>query len=60
MKLLFTYILVALAKNIIDCRSLKDRIKVCNEKFTIKTNRKYAYYTGCLIEKNSTAKTPRK
>ena len=59
MKLLFTYILVALAKNIIDCQSLKDRIIVCNEKFIIKTYRNYTDYTGCLIEKNNTAKTPR-
>ena len=59
MKLLFTYILVALAKNIIDCQSLKDRIIVCNEKFIIKTYRNYTDYTGCLIEKNKTEKTPR-
>ena len=59
MKLLFTYILVALAQNIIDCHSLKDHIVVCAEKFTVKTNRNYADYTGCLIEKNNTAKSPR-
>ena len=59
MKLLFTFILVALAKNIIDCQSLNDHIVVCNEKFTVKTNRNYTDYPGCLIEKNNTAKTPR-
>ena len=59
MKLLFTYILIALAKDIIDCQSLKDRIKVCNEKFTVRTNRNYTDYTGCLIEKINTAKSPR-
>ena len=56
MKLFFTYILVALAKNLIVCQSLKDHLVVCNERFTVKTNRNY---TGCLIEKNDTAKTPR-
>ena len=59
MKLLFTYILVALAKKLVECQSLKDHIVVCNEKFTLKRNRNYADYTGCLIEKNNTAKTPR-
>ena len=59
MKLLFTYILVALAKNIIDCQSLKDHLVVCNEKFTVETNRNYTDYSGCLIEKNKTAKAPR-
>ena len=59
MKLLFTYVLVALAKNLINCQSLKDRIIVCNEKFTVKTDRNYTDYKGCLIEKNNTAKTPR-
>ena len=56
MKLLFAYILVALTKNLIECQSLKNYIVVCNDKFTVKTNRNY---TDCLIEKNDTAKTPR-
>ena len=59
MKLLFTYILVELAKNFIVCQNLKDHIVVCAEKFTVKTNRNYTDYPGCLIEKNNTAKTPR-
>ena len=59
MKLLFTYILVALAKNLINCQSLKNRIIVCTEKFTTKAFRNYAYYTTCFIVKNNTAKTPR-
>ena len=57
MKLLLTYFLVALAN--IDCQSLKDHIVVCNEKFTVETNRNYTDYSGCLIEKNKTAKAPR-
>ena len=59
MKLLFSYILVALAKNLIECQNLENSIIVCNEKFTVKTDRNYTDYKGCLIEKNNTAKTPR-
>ena len=59
MKLLLTYILFALAKNLIECQSLKGHIVVCNEKFLVKTNRNYSDYPGCLIEKNNTATTPR-
>ena len=59
MKLLFTCILVELAKNFIVCHSLKDHIVVCYEKFTVKTDRSYTDYPGCLIEKINTAKTHR-
>ena len=59
MKLLFTYILIALAKNLIDCQNLKDHLVVCNEKFTGKTNMNYTDYPGCLIVKNNTVKSPR-
>ena len=59
MKLSLTYILVALAKNLIDCQRMKNNVVICNEKFKVKTSRNYTDYPGCLIEKNYTAKTPR-
>ena len=59
MKLLFTYILVALVKNLIVCQNMENSIVVCYEKFTVYTKINYTDYPGCLIEKNNTAKIPR-
>ena len=63
MKLLFTCILVAMAKNFIVCirydNKLKSSVVVCHEKFTVKTTKNYTDYPRCLIEKNTTLTTPR-